>query len=393
MGTVSLRMFWFFISILGFIIIFNHGSEATPDTNNLPSAIVIGTVFCDACFQQDFSRTNSHFISGATVAVECGRDERSSKASFYKQVKTNKHGKFKVHLPLSVGKHVKKIKECTVKLISSSEPFCAVASSATSSSLHLKSRKQRTHIFSAGFFTFKPLKEPELCNQKPSSATSREFDSVKHFSFTPSIPTFSPITQNPIFPPIAQNPTLPDILQPLLPPAVPMVMQPLQPLLPTPPITEKMISKISGNLAQNSNRRQTNVKKFRKRRRMSSGSKPTITEEKTFFPTPHIPPILPSPQPTFGGIPLPPNPLQPAPLLPNPLQPPSGGLPPLLPTPPSGGLLPTPIIPLLTPPPPPPPVFRFPFPLPPFPMLPLPLPPSPGFPGIPPAFHPKKTSP
>ncbi|KAI3919615.1 hypothetical protein MKX01_018438 [Papaver californicum] len=375
MCTASLRMFWLFISMLGFIIIFNHGSEANPDKNDLPSAIVIGTVFCGACFQQDFSQTSSHFISGATVAVECNRNKRSSKASFYKQVKTNKHGKFQVHLPLSVGKHVKKIKECTVKLISCSEPFCAIASSATSSSLHLKSRKQGTHVFSAGFFTFKPLKEPELCNQKPSSETSEEFGSIKHFSFTPSIPTFSPITQNPIFPPITQNPTLPDILQPLLPPTVPTVMQPLQPLLPTPPITKKTIPKISRNLAQNSNekKRQTEVKK------------PTITEEKTFFPTPQIPPILPSPQPTFGGIPLPPNPLQPAPLLPNPLQPPSGGLPPFLPTLPSGGLppfLPAPGIPLLTPPPPPP-FFRFPFP----------FPPSTGFPGIPPAFHPKETSP
>ena len=111
--------------------------------------------------------------AGATVAVEC-KNGSASRQSFRKEVKTDKHGEFNVHLPFSISKHVKKIEGCSVTLISSSEPYCAVASTATSSSLHLKSRKQGTHIFSAGFFTFKPLKQPNLCNQKPSIQDSKE---------------------------------------------------------------------------------------------------------------------------------------------------------------------------------------------------------------------------
>jgi hypothetical protein len=42
---------------------FNSPSEARPE-KKLPSAVVVGTVYCDTCFQEDFSKT-SHFISGS----------------------------------------------------------------------------------------------------------------------------------------------------------------------------------------------------------------------------------------------------------------------------------------------------------------------------------------
>src|SRR5574337_455477 len=100
---------------------FNGFSE--PLHNNKP-AVVVGTVFCDTCFQQHLSKS-PHFIAGARVEVEC-RDEKTFKTSFKHQVKTNRNGKFKVVLPFSVAKHIKKIENCGVKLIKSSEPFCSV---------------------------------------------------------------------------------------------------------------------------------------------------------------------------------------------------------------------------------------------------------------------------
>ncbi|TKY65860.1 Major pollen allergen Lol p 11 [Spatholobus suberectus] len=106
-------------------------SEASHD-KKLSSAVVVGTVYCDTCFQHDFSM-GSHFISGALVAVECKDGYESSKPRLRKEVKTDEHGEFKVQVPFSVSKYVKGIKVCTVKLISSSEPYCAVASAATSS--------------------------------------------------------------------------------------------------------------------------------------------------------------------------------------------------------------------------------------------------------------------
>ncbi|KAJ6861000.1 vegetative cell wall protein gp1-like isoform X2 [Populus alba x Populus x berolinensis] len=275
------------------------------------------------CFQEDFSR-NSHFISGASVAVECKDEE--SRPGFREEVKTDEHGEFKVHLPFSVSKHVKKIKRCSVKLVSSSEPYCAVASSATSSSLHLRSRRQGTHVFSAGFFTFKPEKQPILCNQKPSIENSREFSSRE--ASLPSIdnPTFQPPLQD------SATPDLPPLNQNNLPP------------LPT--------------------------------KTSESFESTTLPDQKAVhhpyqfsFPTPPL---------------FPPNPFQPPPLFPpNPFQPPPS---PLFPFPPIPGLTPPPYPPPLFPPKPipassitiPPPSPLFPFP--PIPGLtPHPPPPPPPF--------------
>ncbi|XVF31616.1 hypothetical protein REPUB_Repub17cG0006600 [Reevesia pubescens] len=304
-------MSWFFL-VLFFSFIFSSFSEGSHDKKQ--SAIVVGTVYCDTCFQEDFTKT-SHFISGAYVAVQC--EDGTSRPSFRQEVKTNRHGKFKVHLPFSVSKNVKKIKGCSVKLIRSSEPYCGVASTATSSSLHLKSRKQGIHIFSAGFFTFKPLKQPILCNQKPNVESPKQL-------YPNQLQPPNPFLPPPILPP---NPFQPP---PLLPP------NPFQPppLLPPNPFQPP--------------------------------------------PAPLIPnPFQPPPAPLFPNPFQPP----PAPLIPNPFQPPPAPLLPPNPfRPPPSPLFPFPPIPGLTPPPSPPPPAAFPFPLPPFPFLPMPpfpgLPPS-----------------
>ncbi|XP_021816771.1 formin-2-like [Prunus avium] len=354
-------MSWF-LTVLFLIITLSLStpSEASHEKKH-PSAVVIGTVYCDTCFQAEFSHA-SHFISGASVGVEC--KDGSSKPSFQTEVKTDSHGVFRVQLPFSVSKHVKKIEGCSVKLISSSEPYCAVASTATSSSLHLKSRKQGTHIFSAGFFTFKPLKQPSLCNQKPSIQNSEEFSSQK-FSFPP--------TDELTFPPPTQNPTIDD-LPPL--PTLPLPTLPLPPLPQLPPLPPlpgipgipgiPVLPPFPGKTTE-------------------AGQ---LTDKKVAHPDTFFPPN-PFQQPSI----LPPNPLvpQPTPLIPNPFQPPPAPLIPNLPpipgfTPPAGAapLIPNlPPIPGFTPSPsPPPPSFPF---LPPFP-FPLPLPPTPRIPGIPPAY-------
>ncbi|XP_057980584.1 pollen-specific leucine-rich repeat extensin-like protein 4 [Malania oleifera] len=231
----SFKMSWFLILlILSFTF---NPSEANNDHEKLPSAAVVGTVYCDTCSQQGFSRT-SHFISGATVAVEC-RDGSSSKPSFWKEAKTNEHGDFKVQLPISVGKSAKKLKDCAVKLISSSETDCAVASSATSSSLRLKSWKEGTHVFSAGYLTFKPLKQPNMCHQNPSRHGSKTLNSRK--AVIPEIPAINlsplplipglpvPLPYLPPLPPLEPDLLFPPLLPPLFPSPPPSIGIPLPP--------------------------------------------------------------------------------------------------------------------------------------------------------------------
>ncbi|KAK8491299.1 hypothetical protein V6N13_127921 [Hibiscus sabdariffa] len=211
----------------------NHVSEASHG-HKLHSAVVSGTVHCDVCSQEDFSEVH-HFVPGASVAVEC--KDGDSRPSFRQEARTDEHGEFRVRLPFSVTKHVKRIKRCSVKLVRSSEPDCAVASSATSSSLILKSSNQGTHIFSAGFLSFKPLKQPNTCNKKPNVADSKESDTKKStMDFgQPNYPIFPPPLQDPATPqPAPLLPNLPPLPRlPQLPPLPPL------PLLPIPPIGRK----------------------------------------------------------------------------------------------------------------------------------------------------------
>lgn len=318
-------------------------------------------------------------LVGATVAVECkDSSNNSSRPNFRQLVKTNEHGEFKVHLPFSVSKHVRKIKACSVKLISSSEPFCAVASTATSSLLRLKSRKEGTHIFSAGFFTFKPLKQPEVCDQKPSiKNTNKNLNAAGADSSIsdPNNPAFlPPIRDPPSSSDLPSLPNLPDL--PILPP-LPVPEVPYIPPVPTKKPSKEELTKTS---------ELTDKKTVQLQQRRPSG----------FFP-----------------FPLPPNPLLPPPsvLPPNPLLPPPSLIPPVLPTPPPSlfpPIFPSPppsIFPPILPSPPSPPPSIFP-PLIPFPGLnppqpppprapsfPIPIPFPPGFPGVPPASEPKKSRP
>ncbi|KAJ0712294.1 hypothetical protein HanOQP8_Chr09g0333291 [Helianthus annuus] len=189
---------------------FNGVSYARHRKHPHSAATLVGTVYCDTCFRQQVPKSN-HFISGATVAVEC---KNAGKQTFRSKVKTNENGEFEAKLPVSIGKNVHKIKGCSVTLISSGKPYCSVAATATSSEIHFKSKKAGTHIFSAGFFTFKP----QLCNQKDFTGKT----------FPPSLPD----PPAPFLPPI-------DILPPLPVPdlPVPPLVPPLPRLPGLPPIT------------------------------------------------------------------------------------------------------------------------------------------------------------
>ncbi|KAL8251170.1 hypothetical protein R6Q59_034863 [Mikania micrantha] len=184
------------------------------------AAILVGTVYCDTCFRPQAPKS-THFISGATVAVECadGRKRR-----FREELKTNDNGEFEAKLPIFVGKNVEKIKGCSVRLISSGKPYCSIAATATSPEIHFKSKTAGTHIFSAGFFTFKP----ELCDQK---------DFLEK-NFPPSLPD----PPAPFLPPIGEG-ILPPLPVPDLP--VPPLVPPLPrlPGVPLPPITRQKQSK------------------------------------------------------------------------------------------------------------------------------------------------------
>ncbi|KAK8694353.1 hypothetical protein V6N13_071907 [Hibiscus sabdariffa] len=334
-------MSWFFLVIIlssWIVIDLSEGSHGQKK-----SAVVVGTVYCDTtCFHEAIPRSSSHFISGAAVAVEC-KDGTSSGPSFVQEVKTNEHGEFKLRLPFSVGKRVKRINGCSVKLVRSGEPECAaVASISTSSALRLVSRKHGTRVFSAGLFSFKPLKQPVLCKTKPNEVQHH----LQSFFFPPN-----PFLPPPLFPNPFQPPPL---LPPILPPPAPLIPNPFQP--PPAPLIPNPFQPPPAPLFPNP-------------------FQPPPAPPAPLIPNPFQPPPAP-PAPLFPN-PFQPPPAPPAPLFPNPFQPPPAPPAPPAPwfhLPPIPGLTPP------SPPPPSPPPPAFPFPLPP-----IHFPPVPPFPGIPPA--------
>ncbi|KAL8193446.1 hypothetical protein R6Q57_026581 [Mikania cordata] len=164
------------------------------DATEVSEAILVGTVYCDTCLHQQFSRF-SHFISGATVTVECGGSD-GGKPRFREEVKTDVKGEFRVKLPFSASKHVDEVKLCSVKLVSSNEPDCALAvvSTATSSSIRVKAKTPENHVFSSGFFTFQPLEQPKRCQWESHENSNDEAIA--------SLPLLSPIVDDEVLAPI-----------------------------------------------------------------------------------------------------------------------------------------------------------------------------------------------
>ncbi|KAL4577315.1 hypothetical protein LXL04_013422 [Taraxacum kok-saghyz] len=137
-----------------------------------PSALV-GIVYCDTCFNRDFSKS-SHFISGASVVVECGGKgvgESGMESGFREEVKTNSKGEFTVKLPFAV---TERIRECSVKLLRSNQPNCPLVATSAQSPITLKTKTPGSRVFSAGVFTFRPRKQPRQCQTGMESTT--EFD-------------------------------------------------------------------------------------------------------------------------------------------------------------------------------------------------------------------------
>lgn len=168
------------------------------------------------------------------MAVECG-SSGSNRPSYRTVVRTNRRGVFRAHLPANIGKHLHSLESCAVELIKSSQPFCAVASSATvPRRLRLKSRRHGVHVYSAGFFSFKPLNQPDMCYQKPvafGDQKAPEQTGTGGFFFPlpfPSInllPPLLPGSGNPqLQPPPGSSAALPPFS--LLPPSAPINFPP-----------------------------------------------------------------------------------------------------------------------------------------------------------------------
>nr|GMD56892.1 vegetative cell wall protein gp1-like [Ipomoea batatas] len=363
-------------------------------------------------------------ITGASVAVECGHSRNGP--SFRKEVKTDDHGEFRVHLPFSVSKHVKKIKGCSVeanqqqtlqpkakhpwgfkKINGADSPITDPNNPAFLPPIRdpppaatpllppvpgVPQLPVQLPLPPIGIQIGNPLNPPAVSQE----ATFSEHPKIKSKYLNPDDPSF--------FPPIQEAP--PGLLPPIIPGGIIPPLPELPPLLPSIPGLPLFPPE---------------SKKPKKPNKLATESQVTdekIAQPRFFAPVGGLPPNPLLPPPSV----LPPNPLLPPPsvLPPNPFLPPRSLLPPnpLLPPPsvvspnplqpPTSTPSLTPSTPSLTPSPPslfpplfqsPPPSAQPPVPLLPSPSFPTPIPrfpfqPTPLFPGVPPAAtSTKKSSP
>ncbi|GLJ48586.1 hypothetical protein SUGI_1024940 [Cryptomeria japonica] len=236
------------VLLLAIITCFAAADALHHDDAHLFSVRIVGTVFCDTCYKQQFSK-NSYFISGASVAVECRNNKQTP--DFRTEAKTNKYGQFKVELVPSIFHSDKQLKRCSVTLLQNEEQKspCKLVSTANSSSFTLKSKKGSIHTYSAGFFSYRPQSPPSFCSQDvatdPKSALKASLKSSK--DLLPPIPLETPpLVPLPPLPPVdvpsVPLPPLPPVDVPLVPlPPLPPVDVPLVPLPPLPPVDVPLV--------------------------------------------------------------------------------------------------------------------------------------------------------
>ncbi|KAF8645562.1 hypothetical protein HU200_066146 [Digitaria exilis] len=200
----------------------------------LTGAVVVGSVHSGS------ETTNT--ISGTLVAVHC--HDGNGRTVFQKEVVTDRHGRFHVHLPQETSGRLPSVTSCSVRLQQpSNHNAAACAATATSSSrgLRLVAPKRRgggARVFSAGEFG---VHVPELCGQKgiffPPLPLVPEPPNIGGVPIPPN-----PITPAPpsLVPPLLPTPSPPSILPPLVPQPPPSSIIPpqlsgLPPLLQSPP--------------------------------------------------------------------------------------------------------------------------------------------------------------
>ncbi|XP_077228999.1 uncharacterized protein LOC143861913 [Tasmannia lanceolata] len=317
--------------------LFSLANEPQP----ISKITVMGTVFCDTCSNNTFSR-HSYFLPGVEVHVKCKFKANSTTketVSFSANRTTDRYGVYTFEVPHVDGFECRESLEigsfCQASLLGSSSSLCNVPGLRGSTEhMAIKSKQANLCIYSLNALSYRPPKRySALCRlyrgEVPISLNSSEF-------FLPYYPPFGfP------FPPLPPLPSFP------LPPFPPLPSFPLPPFPHLPPFPSFPLPPFP------------HLPPF-----------PSLP-----FPPFNLPPMpFPNPPPAFQ-FPFPPfPPLTPIPSLFTPPPPPA--LP--FPFPPFPPLPPTPS--LFTPSPPPP---TLPFPFSPFP----PLPPTPSlFRPSPPGF-------
>lgn len=201
-------------------------SLSSNDPSKLKTNItVIGSVFCDACSDNTFSK-HSYFLQGVEVLIECKFDVKSKtgdKISVTSERTTDSFGVYKLDIPPVEGFQCKQGLEiksfCSASLIQSSSSSCSVPGTQSSTAhMALKSKARDVCILNLNTLNFHPAKrDNNLCGTAKEKMISSDLGSA--LCFWPFFPPFGfPWPNIPFLNPGSLPFSVPSWLQPFLKP-------------------------------------------------------------------------------------------------------------------------------------------------------------------------------
>ncbi|XP_027095333.1 uncharacterized protein [Coffea arabica] len=195
---------------------------------------VQGSVFCDACYDNTFSRS-SYFLPGAQVHIQCKfraiSPGTTEQITFSVNRTTNRHGIYNLDIPSVEGidctGHPDIQSFCEASLKGSLSPACSAPGlRRTTNEITIKSKQTNQCIYSLSALSYRPFtRNVTLCGNK-KTRLPYSFNSSKFF-----LPYFPPYYGSIPWPPLPQFPPLPQ-----LPPFPSFPFPPLPPLPSLPPL-------------------------------------------------------------------------------------------------------------------------------------------------------------
>ncbi|KAH0450693.1 hypothetical protein IEQ34_021385 [Dendrobium chrysotoxum] len=187
---MAARLILFSLLLLSFSVPVIHCSS-------LVNVTVVGTVFCDACSENTFSK-HSYFLQGAKVQIVCKFSTETTSGeeiSINTERITDKFVVYKLDIPPVDGFECREgqVLEsfCKASLIQSPSPLCNIPSlSSSNEHLAFKAGEFNSCVYDLNALSYKPAqRDSSLCGTKSEDVTS--LVTPTFFSF-PTIPFFAP---------------------------------------------------------------------------------------------------------------------------------------------------------------------------------------------------------
>eukprot|EP01018_Ginkgo_biloba_P017130 Gb_35750 [translate_table: standard] len=166
LGTMASKLLLSAVLFVSVLIHTGHGQDIAESIESagygeekLSKVVVVGSVFCDTCLNNEFLET-SYFMSGASVALKCSINRKTTLV--FAEGKTDEYGDFAVEVP-SVFHLDERINRCSVQILGSPEESCNIPSTTASSKLALTSNLNGIRTYSAGSLSYRPKHIPHLC--------------------------------------------------------------------------------------------------------------------------------------------------------------------------------------------------------------------------------------